>query len=132
MNEMYDLLEFIECYFLTKIETDLWNGMDTTQKIKYISEALRQIKSIDGIILPEELTDDIKRAVGEVCLDLINFADSEQFNKLQAAGVTSISYGNDSVSFGQSAVTSKTDNPCINAYAYLLLRPFIQRSFNIV
>ena len=131
MDELYDLLEFVEGCMATKLNTEAWDNLELMQKIKYIAESLRQIKSIDGIILPEELTCDIKKAVSEVCLDLVNFSDGEQFSKLQAAGVTSISYGNDSVSFSQSAATSKTSNSCINDYAYSLLRPFIQ-SFNIV
>lgn len=132
MNELYDLLEFVECYIGTKLNTEMWDNMEVIQKIKYVAEALRQIKSIDGINLPDELPKDVKMAVSEVCLDLVNYSDSEQFKKLQDAGVTSISYGNDSVSFSQNASTSKTSNSCINDFAYFLLRPFIQRSYRIV
>lgn len=132
MNELYDLLEFVECYIGTKLNTEMWDNMEVIQKIKYVAEALRQIKSIEGIKLPDELPKDVKMAVSEVCLDLVNYSDSEQFKKLQDAGVTSISYGNDSVSFSQNASTAKTSNTCINDFAYFLLRPFIQRSYRIV
>lgn len=128
---MNELINFVDCYFLTKLNTGLWDNMEATDKMKYVAEALRQVKSIDGIVLPEELTDGLKTAISEVCYELINFTDNEQFAKLKQAGVSSISYGNDSVSFS-NITTSQTENSYVNSYAFSLLRPYISRSFNVV
>ena len=128
---MTELLEFVNDYMLTKINTQKWDVMETATKEKYVTEALRQIKSIDGIKLPDDLTTELKTALSEVCYELINFTDNEQFEKLKQAGVSSISYGNDSVSFS-NITTSQTENSYINAYAFSLLRPYISRSFNVV
>lgn len=131
-EELQELLEFVNCYMGTKLNVDAWIETDDSIKIKYVAEALRQVKSVDGINLPDELPKDVKMAIGEVCFNIFNFTDIEQFKKLQDAGVTSISYGNDSVSFNKSASTAQTTNAYINDFAFYLLRPFIQRSFNIV
>lgn len=128
---MTELLEFVNDYMLTKLNTQKWDAMEAVTKEKYIAEALRQIKSIDGIKLPDDLTTELKTALSEVCYELINFTDNEQFAKLKQAGVSSISYGNDSVSFS-NITTSQTENSYVNSYAFSLLRPYIQRSFNVV
>ena len=132
MTTEQDLLAFVNAYIDTKLKNELWVAMNNTTKIKYIAEALRQVKSIDGIILPDEYSTDVKTAISEVCLNIVNFSDNEQFKTLQDAGVTSISYGNDSVSFSKTSSTSQTSNAYVNDYAYSLLRKYIQRSYEIV
>ena len=129
---MFELLEFAEKYYLTKINVEAWNNLTPDMQEKYLAEALRQVKSVDGINLPDMLNDELKTAICEVCLEILNNSDSETFSKLQRAGVTSISYGNDSVSFNKNMTTAKTSNCYINDYAYSLLLPYIQRSYRIV
>lgn len=126
---MNNLLEFANEYFKTKLNTETWEELDDTQKGKYLSEATRQVLSIKGINLPEEYGTDIKTAISEVCYEILTSSDTETFNKLQRSGVSSISYGNDSVSF----VSDKSSqNSYINDYAYSLLDKYIQRSYKVV
>ena len=129
---MFELLEFAEKYYLTKINVEAWNNLTPDMQEKYLAEALRQVESVDGINLPNVLNDELKTAICEVCLEILNSSDSETFSKLQRAGVTSISYGNDSVSFNKNMTTAKTSNCYINDYTYSLLLPYIQRSYRIV
>ena len=129
---MSELLEFAEKYYLTKINVEAWNNLTPDMQEKYLAEALRQVKSVDGINIPDTLNDELKTAICEVCLEILNSSDIETFSKLQRAGVTSISYGNDSVSFNKNMTTAKTSNCYINDYVYSLLLPYIQRSYRIV
>ena len=126
---MNNLIEFTNEYFKTKLNTETWEELDDTQKEKYIAEASRNVLSISGINLPEEYGTDVKTAISEVCYEILTSSDTETFNKLQRAGVSSISCGNDSVSF----VSDKTSkNSYINDYAKSILDKYIQRSYRVV
>lgn len=129
---MTDLLNYASNYMETKMNTENWDALHTNEQEKYLAEAVRQIQSIDGIKLPETFDNKLKIAICEVCHEMLNSQDSEDFEKLKRAGVTSISYGNDSASFDASKSTAKAGNGYINDYAYSLLRPYIQRSYRIV
>ena len=129
---MSDLLNYASNYMETKMNTENWDSLHRDEQEKYLAEAVRQIKSIDGIKLPDTYDDKIKIAICEVCHEMLNAQDSEDFEKLKRAGVTSISYGNDSASFDISKSSAKAGNGYVNDYAYSLLRPYIQRSYRIV
>ena len=129
---MKDFLNYASDYMETKMNTENWDELHDSERIKYLAEAERQIKSIDGINLPEEYNEKIIIAICEVCHEMLNSEDAEDFEKLKRAGVTSISYGNDSASFDTSKSTAKAGNGYVNDYAYALLKPYIQRSYRIV
>lgn len=125
------LIDFIDDYIDTKLNNDKWLALSDSDKEKYCLEVERQVLSIYGIQIKAPYPDDVKVAMAEIALNMVNAGDEAQFAKLQKSGVASISYGNDSVSFASNSAFYQ-DNIYLSDYAKSLLAPYIIRSCKVV
>ena len=125
-------------YMLTKPDASEWTSLSQTMKPKWLTEASRQIYAIPNIEIPEfELTapDDLQQACCEVVLGLLtldgNSSNPHMINK--KLGISSISFGRDSVSYGDSATSAiGLDNAIFSDYAQSLLNKYIRKAFPYV
>lgn len=125
------LIDFINSYIDTKLNNEKWLALSDSDKEKYCLEVERQVSSIYGIQIKEPYPDDVKVAMAEIALNMVNAGDEAQFVKLQKSGVASISYGNDTVSFSSNSAFAQ-DNIYLSDYAKSLLAPYIVRSCKVV
>lgn len=132
-------VEYANEYFLTKPDATEWTSLVATMKVKWIYEASRQIYAIPCIEVPEiaegaEIPDDLQQACCEVVLSLLtsgNDSNPHMINK--KLGIASISFGKDSVSYGDSAVSALgLDNAIFSDYAQSLLNKYIRKAYRYV
>lgn len=128
-------------YFLTKPDAQSWATLDETDKPKYLMEATRQIYAISGfkftpevIELLDAVPDDLQQACCEVVLGLLTTGDSSNPHIInKKLGISSISFGRDSVSYGNSATSNiGLDNSIFSEYAQSILSKYIIRAYPYV
>lgn len=133
-------LEYANSYFETKLKADAWSKADETTKNKLLIEATRRIYAIQGfkytpevVELLQAIPDDLQQACCEVALSLAQDLEGENPHITnQRLGIKSISFGNDSVSYGETK-NSNGMNPIIfNEYAQALLNQYILKGFRYV
>ena len=116
-------------YISTKLNNDKWFNLTDADKYKYLQEATRRIKCIPMINIPNEITTDLKIACSEVAFNLIDAGAENPHAKNIQNGITSISFGNDSVSYGTGA---NPQSVYFTDYAMALLSQYIQKGAKIV
>ena len=116
-------------YILTKPNCDNWFGLKLEEKMRLLEEATRRIKCIPMINIPDDITTDIKIACSEVAFNLFNIGANNPHATNIQNGITSISFGNDSVSYGSNA---KAQDVYLTDYANALLSRYIQKGARIV
>lgn len=130
---------YAEEYFNTKPDASEWDNLVQTMKEKWIIESSRQIYAIPGIEIPEvadgeTIPDDLQQACCEVVLGLLtsgNTSNPHIMNKKM--GISSISFGKDSVSYGDGAVSALgLDNSIFSDYAQSLLNKYIRKAYRYV
>ena len=130
-------VEYADEYMLTKPDASEWTTLSQTMKPKWLTEASRQIYAIPNIEIPEfELTapDDLQQACCEVVLGLLTTSGSTNPHMInKKLGISSISFGRDSVSYGDSATSEiGLDNAIFSEYAQALLNKYIRKAFPYV
>lgn len=139
--EVLTTVEYATTYYTTKLDTAKWTALSATDKLKYLYEATRQIYAIKGfkftpeiinslIIIPTDLQD----ACCEVALELINTGNEANVHAInKKLGISSISFGRDSVSYGDSDTSGLgLDNSIFNNYAQSLLDKYIIKAYPYV
>lgn len=132
-------VEYANEYFLTKPDATKWTALVTTMKAKWLTEASRQIYAIPNIEIPEfeegaEIPNDLQEACCEVVLNLLTSNSTSNPHMLnKRLGISSISFGKDSVSYGDSAVSALgLDNSIFSDYAQSLLNNYIRKAYRYV
>lgn len=135
-------IEYANIYFETKLGSDCWVDLTEYDKTKYLTEATRRIYAINGFkYTPEVLElltaipDDLQQACCEVALNLISVADSSNPHIInQSLGISSISFGKDSVRYDNTLKTSALgfDNSVFSQYAQSILDKYIIKGYKYV
>lgn len=125
-------VDFADNYANTKIDGNKWLELTQENKEKYLEEATRRIDLIFGINIPKEITNDIKMACSDVAINLVVIGGNNPHEINQKLGITSISFGNDTVSYKNEAVGRGSSETAITDYAMALLSKYIKRGYNIV
>lgn len=134
-------IEYADNYFLTKPDADKWNDLEDTQKSAWLMEGTRRIYAIQGfkftpevIELLEAIPDDLQQVCCEVVLGLLTIGDSTNpHNVNKKLGISSISFGRDSVSYGDSTTSSiGLDNATFSEYAQSILNKYIIKAYPYV
>ena len=133
-------VEYANTYMETKPNATEWTSLTAEMKAKWLTEASRQIYSIPCIILPEfvagdVIPDDLQEACCEVVLGLLTSgSDSSNPHMInKKLGISSISFGKDSVSYGDSSTSIiGLDSAIFSDYAESLLSKYMQRAYRYV
>lgn len=135
-------IEYADDYFLTKpYESEKWYELENTQKSAWLMESTRRIYAIQGfkftsevIELLDVIPDDLQQACCEVVLGLLTTGDSTNpHNVNKKLGISSISFGRDSVSYGDSSTSSiGLDNAIFSEYAQIILNKYIIKAYPYV
>ena len=132
-------LNYANEYFDTKPDADKWLEIAYVSGDKYLMEATRTIYAIQGfkftpelIELLDEVPDDLQQACCEVAYGLITTGDSSNPHNInKKLGISSISFGRDSVSYSDNATTSM-DNAIFSNYAQSILNKYIRKAYPYV
>lgn len=133
-------IEYADNYFLSKIGTDAWLNSDIETHEKLLIEASRRIYALQGfkytpelIGLLSEIPEDLQQACCEVALNLAENLNNENPHIVnKRLGITSISFGNDSVSYAESNNNNGFDGAIFNNYAQSILNKYIIKGFRYV
>lgn len=132
-------VEYANTYMATKPDSSEWDSLVATMKTKWITEASRQIYAIPCIEIPnfeqgEAISDDLQQACCEVVLSLLTSgSDSNPHMVNKKLGISSISFGKDSVSYGDSSTSSiGLDSAIFSDYAQVILSKYIKRAYRYV
>lgn len=135
-------IEYANTYFETKLGADCWVDLTEYDKTKYLTEATRRIYAINGfkyspevIELLTAIPDDLQQACCEVALNLISVADNSNPHIInQDLGISSISFGNDSVSYDNTIKISSLgfDNSIFSQYAQSILDKYVIKGYKYV
>ncbi len=133
-------VEYANTYMATKPDASEWDSLVAIMKAKWVTEASRQIYAIPCIELPEfalgeTIPDDLQQACCEVILCLLTSGNASTnphvMNK--KLGISSISFGKDSVSYGDSSSSYiGLDSAVFSDYAQSLLSKYMKRSYRYV
>lgn len=127
---MYADVTFADEYINTKLNNNAWLELDEITKEKYLAEATRRINSIIGIKIPKETPDDVKTACSEIAFTLLEFGADNVHLINQSLGITSISFGNDTVSYKDT--NGSKEAKIIDDYAMSILNKYIKKGFDFV
>lgn len=133
-------IEFADNYFVSKIGSDAWLNTDIELHEKLLIDASRRIYALQGFKYTPEtieiltvIPEDLQIACCEVALSLAENLNSENPHIVnKRLGITSISFGNDSVSYAEKKVNNGFDGAVFNDYAQSLLNKYIIKGYRYV
>jgi hypothetical protein len=130
-------VEYADEYMLTKPDASAWDELVQTMKEKWLTESSRQIYAIPGIEIPEfeeSAPNDLQQACCEVVLGLLNSGNSSNPHmQNKKMGISSISFGKDSVSYCDNSTSSLgLDNAIFSDYAQSILNKYIRKAYRYV
>lgn len=130
-------VEFVDTYSLTKLNSESWRKLDTLERECLIQEASRHIYAIPGFKFTPEvmevltaIPDDLQQACAEVALKILEVGQDNPHVVNQSMGITSISFGNDSVSYDSTRANGVT--AMFSDYANSILNKYIIKGFKYV
>jgi len=131
-------VEYANNYMLTKPNKAKWEALLKEEKEAYLLEATRKIYAIKGFkFTPEiisflaQIPDDLAQASCEVALNLIEIGSNNPHLINQQMGITSLSFGNDSVSYGDNSNNGYFSS-LFSEYAISLLDKYVIKAFRYV
>ena len=137
MNTLANV-EYADNYANTKLNTNQWFELDIITKEKALFEATRKIYAIQGfkytpeiIAVLTEIPDDLRQACCEVAIELAKTNDTDPHEINKRLGITSISFGSDSVSY-DGKINSGLFDAYFNENAKSILNKYIVKAFRYV
>lgn len=131
-------VKYANNYMLTKPNKAKWEALLEDEKEAYLLEATRKIYAIKGFkFTPEivsilaEIPDDLAQANCEVALNLIEIGNNNPHLINQQMGITSLSFGNDSVSYSEN-LNNGYFSSLFSGYAISLLDKYVVKAFRYV
>jgi len=133
-------IEYADNYFLSKIGADAWLNSDIETHEKLLIEASRRIYALQGFKYTPELInlltvipEDLQQACCEVALNLAEYLSNENPHIVnKRLGITSLSFGNDSVSYAENNINNGFDGAVFNDYAQSILNKYIIKGYRYV
>lgn len=132
-------LEYANKYVSTKLNDEAWAESEDFLKEKLLLEATRLIYALQGFKYTPELVealtaipDDLQQACCEVAFSLLNTNTENPHIVNQKLNIKSISFGNDSVSYGETSSVTGLNSPIFNDYAQAILNKYIIKGFKYV
>ena len=132
-------LEYANTYFQTKLSAEAWETASEETKTKLLTEATRRIYAIQGFKYNPEVVellttvpDDLQMACCEVALTLASEDTNNPHIINQNLGIKSISFGQDSASYDESAKDAVMPAYIFNSYAQSILNRYILKGFKYV
>lgn len=135
-------IEYANAYFETKPNAEAWKNLTENEKNTQLMEATRRIYAVNGFKYTSDvlealvtIPDDLQQACCEVVYNLISVADNSNPHLVnQKLGISSISFGNDSVSYDNMLKTSALglDNTIFSEYAQSILDKYIIKGYKYV
>lgn len=135
-------IEFANTYFETKPNAEAWKDLTENEKNIQLMEATRRIYAVNGfkytpevIELLTAIPDDLQQACCEVVYNLLLVADDTNPHLVnQSLGISSLSFGNDSVSYDNTLKISAMglDNTIFSDYAQSILDKYIIKGYKYV
>lgn len=137
--EALTTISFADNYFKTKPNSQQWNDLTNDDKVIWLTEATRFVYSLQGfkytpevIELISVIPDDLQQACCEVTLGLMKYGADNVHTINQKLGITSISFGADSVSYSNNVVFDGLNNVVLSEYAQSILNKYIHKGVRYV